>query len=878
VTPEVERLLELAAQVPSEARANVLAREIPNPAVRAEVTALLRYADEAECYFDNAVQAVASSLVRKLEPSPGDILASYRIVMPIGKGGMGNVYLAERADGEITQKVAIKLLRADGLRTGWRERFLKERQLLASLHHPSIVHVIDAGHTEDGRPFLVMEYVDGVPIDRYADRIDVRERLKLFVQVCEGVSHAHRHLIIHRDLKPSNILVDAMGLPKLLDFGIAKLLNDAGDVTQIAEQLLTPNYASPEQLRAEAQSTATDVYSLGAVLYTLLTGSPPRENGRDNLNGKAMPPSRVNPEVPGDLDFVVEKALRPEPDDRYGSVDEFAEDVQAILERRPVQARRHDVWYRARRYLRRYWAPVAAILLVVASLSGGLLVANRERRIAERRFTDVRQLADKLFDIDVQVAQLPGGSKTRQLIVDTAFEYLKRVAMDVRMEPGLALDLGTAYMRVARVQGVNISPNLGQTAQAELTSAKAQALIDSVLASQPRNRTALLRAGQVAHDRMLLAASAGHKEQVLRFARTSVERLNQFLSTRPLNASSDRADAQQVIIALINVANQYMKAANFEGAVQTAQRAIDIAQATNWRAQAGAALIIVALSHRATGELDEALQAIRESVRLLEPDEGETRVGRLQSFGLALLREGQILGEDQSINLNRPEEAVACIQRSLKLGEGLAGRDSSDFQSQYRVFLAESKLAGILRHTEPGRASALYEDALHRLAGPTASEATLRDETEALAASVYPLLELGRRAEARQRLDGALERLRRLNRYPAKQIELGSPADDTLRALAEYDAEEGSVNRGAARYEELLRLVFAGHPEFETSLEDAVELSNLYSAAARLERRAGKTKQAAGLETRRLSLWQHWDTRLPNNTFVRRQLESARLR
>ena len=300
MTPDVETLLDRAAEVPSERRTAFLAQECPDPKLRAALAAQLRYADDAESWFDHAIQGVAASLRSTQEPSPGDPIGSYRIVSLIGRGGMGNVFLAERADGH---------------RAAWRERFLNERQLLASLHHPSIVHVIDAGHTDDGRPFLVMEHVEGVPIDRYSAGIEVRERLKLFLRVCEGVSHAHRHLIIHRDLKPSNILVDAAGQPKLLDFGIAKLVSETGDATQTVEQLLTPDYASPEQMRGEAQSTATDVYSLGAVLYKLLTGVVPRERAGEIGN-------LVNAEIPTDLDFVVRKALRPEAEERYVSVDD----------------------------------------------------------------------------------------------------------------------------------------------------------------------------------------------------------------------------------------------------------------------------------------------------------------------------------------------------------------------------------------------------------------------------------------------------------------------------------------------------------------------------------------------------------------------------
>ncbi len=874
MSPRAEKLLDLAAQVTEEARAEFLARECPDPRERAEVAALLQYADDAESDFDHAIRGVALSLRPSREPLPGDVIGSYRLASLIGRGGMGSVYLADRADGEIQQRVAIKLLRADSHHSEWRERFLQERQLLASLNHPSVVHVIDAGHTEDGQPFLVMEYVEGTPIDRHAAGIGVRERLKLMLRVCEGVSHAHRHLIIHRDLKPSNILVDAAGRPKVLDFGIAKLLNETGEVTQTGERLLTPNYASPEQLKGDAQTTATDIYSLAAVLYKVLTGVAPRENLRGGAKPEAAPPSQCNPAVPKDIDFVVNKALRPEPEHRYSSVDEFANDLRAVLDWRPVQARNGEFWYRTRISLRRRWMPLSATFLLTAGLSTGLWMVNRERAIAEGRLAQVRQLANRLFDVDVQVAQLPGASKTRQLIVNTALEYLTKATTGGHLEPALALELGTAYMRVARVQGVNISPNLGLTEQADQTETKAQALIASVLASQPANRTALLRAGQIAHDRMTLAGDRHHDEAALQFARTCIERLDQYLHTGALTAASDRLDAQQVILALVNVANRYMLAKHFDESIRTAQRAIDIAQVTNWPTQAGSAMMVVALDHRAMGDLEEALRAIKESVRLLEPPANEKSTGRLQGYGLALIREGQILGEDQAISLNRPREAAKSIRVALKIGEDFALRDPTDFQSQYRVFTAETKLAAILRLSQPASALAMYDDSLRRLAGAAANAGTPRNEAVALAASVDPLLRLGRRAEARERLDSALDRLRRIGQYPAAQIELGSPADQTLRALAEYEAAS-DPRRGAARYEELLRLVAAANPKPESSLDDAVKLSGIYGAAARVYRMDRDAAHARDIEARRLNLWQQWDRRLPSNSFVRRQLEES---
>lgn len=347
--PEVERLASLAAGLGSDERAAFLAGQKIDARLSREVLEALDEADRAELIFDQAVRAIAGSLPVEAEPAPGDVIGGFRVISLIGRGGMGAVYLAERAGGEIRQRVALKVLRGDLRRAGWRERFLRERRLLATLQHASIVHLVDAGQSTDGRPYLAMEYVDGEPLHRHATRIGAPERLRVFLRVCEGVSHAHRRRIIHRDLKPSNILVDATGQPKLLDFGIAKLQDEFGDGTVTAEQWMTPTYASPEQLRGEAQTTATDVYSLGAVLHTLMIGSPPRRERR-----------RPRADVPRDLECVIAKALRPEPEARYRSVDELADDVRAVLERRPVAARRGDWRYRARAFMRigRLWRPV----------------------------------------------------------------------------------------------------------------------------------------------------------------------------------------------------------------------------------------------------------------------------------------------------------------------------------------------------------------------------------------------------------------------------------------------------------------------------------------------------------------------------------------
>lgn len=855
----VRRLFQELADVTPAERRRILAERQIAPDLRAEIEALLSFDSSQGRTLEDRVSRAAEEALRSSGTNEFSYCGPYRLIRLLGSGGMGTVYLAERSDGEIQQKVAIKLLRADADRPAWHERFLRERQLLANLNHPSIARVMDAGHTSDGRPYLVMEYVDGVPIDEYAARLDLRDQLALFLPVGDGISHAHRQLIIHRDLKPSNILVDVSGQPKLLDFGIAKLLDETRDATQTVERLLTPNYASPEQVRGGIQTTATDVYSLGCVLYKLLTGRSPHEQD-----------TASSPKIPTDIDYILRKALRHEPEERYASVDAFANDVRAFLEWRPVQARSGDTWYRTRKFLRRYWVPVVAAALVLASLSAGLWVANRERAIAQRRFIEVRQLANKLFDIDVEVRRIPGTTKARQLIVDTSLEYLRRLAVEVRGDPELALEVGNAYMRVARVQGVPIGNNLGQMDQAEQSLQTAETLVQSVLVAQSANRTALFRSAQIAHDRMILAGLRRPADQALNFAQKSAGWLDKYVSTGRV----DPSEAEQVAIVYMNVGNRYVLENQVDEGIRLCRRAIDIARSANEQPQAGAALIVVATAYRLKGELDAAFQALRESTRILESWAG-TSQGRTRTFSLALSRQAEILNDNSNLSLGRSEEAVVIMERAYRIAEDLARQDPDDSISTDRFASTGLKLAGMLRDSNPGRAVAIYDQTLRRLAGVKNNSKSRRDEVRALAGSSYPLRRLGRYPEARSRLDAALSRLSQLKLYPAEQIELGSEADDTLRALADHEAARGKIQRAVEIYQELLDKILAGKPKPEIRPDDAFKLSNLYRAAAMLHLRTGRADLASALQARRLELWRHWDRKLPYNVFIRRQVDAA---
>ena len=409
VTPErwqdVKALLDEALEVAQEERTAFLeAMAGSDPDLVREVQALLAL----ETQIGRFIERPVVRLGRHGDDADrvGQRLGPYRLAREIGRGGMGTVYLAERADEEFDRRVAVKVLKR-GLDTDEVvRRFRTERQILAGLDHPNIARLLDGGTTDDGLPYLVMEHVDGRPIDVFCreEQLDVEQRLELFLAVCSAVELAHRNLVVHRDLKPSNILVTADGVPKLLDFGIAKLLDpqDAeGMMTVAGWRFLTPEYASPEQVSGAPVTTATDVYSLGVVLYQLLADRRPYELAERSVEGLAQvlsagdppPPSRVAPapraaHLAGDLDNIALMALRREAERRYGTVEQLADDLRRHLRGLPVRAVPDTVGYRVGKFVRRHrWGVAAAAAFVSLLLAFGAvsLVLMQRAQVEARR-------------------------------------------------------------------------------------------------------------------------------------------------------------------------------------------------------------------------------------------------------------------------------------------------------------------------------------------------------------------------------------------------------------------------------------------------------------------------------------------------------------
>ncbi|MDX1439344.1 MAG: serine/threonine-protein kinase [Rubricoccaceae bacterium] len=483
---EIKALFEEASGVPADARARWLDEHCTNADVRAEVDRLFDTEADAERFFDTLGARIQKSSEHEISPPPEKI-SVWSIVREAGRGGMGCVYEAIRDDGLFDQRVAIKVVDSHAPRLV--KRFQHERRILGRLEHPNICRLLDGGALDDGRPFLVMEYVEGQPITAYADtnNLSVDERLSLFLQVCDAVAFAHRHLIIHRDLKPSNVLVTKSGTVKLLDFGIAMLLDENGDATMLTRtgrRLLTPHYAAPEQILDNPITTATDVYALGVLLYVLLTGAKPfgrtgrseyeieqqvlektpippstlvqkTGNSENNPTNTSFEPARLARRLRGDLDRIILKALRKEPERRYASAEALGRDIDRHLSGLPVEARPATAGYRIRSFIRRHRTGVSitvaivALAAIFATLFAIRLTAERNR--AEAQAARAEQVSEFLSDVLTRADDPTSSAAVFLRMIEPAVERAERELADNPEAQGVVYQVvGSLYSRAGR--------------------------------------------------------------------------------------------------------------------------------------------------------------------------------------------------------------------------------------------------------------------------------------------------------------------------------------------------------------------------------------------------------------------------------------------
>ena len=741
---QVEEIFDAVADAEPQARPALLDRLCGADAgLRAEVESLLESMAQAPAQLMDVIGRAAADATEESAPPGARRIGPYRLVRELGRGGMGAVYLAERDDSEYRVEVAIKLLRG-GLETDEAvARFRDERQILASLEHPGIVRLLDGGSTPDGLPYLVMEPVAGAPITDWADarKLDLRARVELFRKVCAAVAYAHQKLVVHRDIKPNNILVTEEGEAKLLDFGIAKLLTPSSGrepSTRAGMRFLTPEYASPEQVRGEPVSTAADVYALGAVLYELLSGAYAQELKGEGLEAlrsllevEPVRPSQVAPlerrrALSGDLDNIVLKSLQKEIPRRYASVEQLSDDLGRYLDGLPVLARGGAWTYRFGKLVRRNRGLLAVATAVLASLTAATIIsvrearrADQEARQAQRRFGEVRQLANSmLFEVDQKIENLEGATAARELIVRRALEYLDGLAREAGDDPTLLRELATAYVKTGDIQGTVLGPSLGRPRDALVSYEKAKRILEGLVKSghgDEKTRWALAGA-------LYGVAAAARLTDDLAAARANALAAIDVVASLPEDASMDYGMVARGYAQLVN---PEMEDADFESATRHAEALLQLA--TRWSKANGSpeARYWVGISREIrggilnlTGDPDAAVPEFRAAAQAfdaLSEEHPENAPYRREAWFARSSIATSLSGiGDAKIwvpNVDEPAAAEREARAALAIAQRLSHQDRGDTRAALELSETGDLVAAIVGERDPEAALPVFQEA-----------------------------------------------------------------------------------------------------------------------------------------------------------------------
>lgn len=754
MTPEkwsaVRALFEEASDRPPAEREAFLTSACAGDAdLKREVETLLRSDSEAAEFLEKPAAEAVHAATDGREIVSRRRVGVYEIIREIGRGGMGAVYLGSRADSEYRREVAIKIL-PFGLDSDFSvERFRNERQILAGLQHPCIASLYDGGTTEDGLPYFVMEYVKGEDVLSYCDRrkLTIAARIQLFRRICSAVHYAHQNLVVHRDIKPGNILVSEEGDPKLLDFGIAKLLDPQASpsgLTGVSSRIMTPGYASPEQVRGERITTASDVYSLGVLLYALLTGRQPyvvsatspdaiirsvceteplrpslavvrqEEGSASAAEARSTTPRGLRRTLNGDLDNILLAALRKEPQRRYQSVEQLSEDIRRYLAGLPVNTRPDTLRYRAGKYLTRHKALFAAGSLVTASLIGGLIttswqarVARRERQRAEHRFDDVRKLATAfLFEFHDAIADLEGATAARALVVRKAIEYLDSLAAEAGDDMSLQRELAKAYFKVAVIQ---VETGTGAVDESETILAsfkKALAVLERVVGSDSKSMDDVAELADLLGWISSYQSRQGRYAEGIQYGLRSLSLSEQVVAARP-----DNKEASHIMAAVYqDLSYAYAQAGDAKSAEAMARKELSLFESLSKKYPSDASLTAgVAFGHRMVGVALRELGRTAEAVihheaaieidkRLAASDPTNPHIARRMSLGHSYA--AQCLNE-----IGELDRAYVHVRAVLTLREAMAASDESG--SRLKLLVADSRclLAQILAGMGRGQES-----------------------------------------------------------------------------------------------------------------------------------------------------------------------------
>jgi non-specific serine/threonine protein kinase/serine/threonine-protein kinase len=695
-----------------------------------EVASLLHFQEKARDFIEKPAVETAAELLadERTGLQAGDLLDGYKIISLIGEGGMGEVYLAD--DTALGRKVAIKLLKLGLGTSNIIRQFQAEERILAGLTHPNIARLYGGAVTINRLPYFVMEYVDGARLDDYCreKKLSTSERLELFRKICSAVAYAHQHLVVHRDLKPANIRVTNDGEPKLLDFGIAKLLDPgtaAIEQTMTFGAVMTPEYASPEQVRGETMTTASDVYSLGIVLYELLTEQKPFKIdnrtptavaraitdqeptkpstaiARRDENPKTQAP---NPKLlRGDLDNIVLKAIRKEPERRYASVGQFSEDIRRYLEGRPVIARKDTFNYRAEKFIKRNKIAVAATAIILLSLIAGILATAFEARRANRRFNEVRRLANSLlFELHGAIENLPGSTAARELLVKRGLEYLDSLAREAAGDVSLQRELVSAYVKVGNVQGNPNNANLGNTDGALKSYRQAQEIAGQILQANPADSEARRSLAIIQEKMSDVQAATGDLTAAVSSVQASLAIFKSIADANPKDVRAQRSLA----ISYIKVGD-VLGNANFPNAGDNAGAMANyLASSTIWqaldktnansidiRSWLGRIYERIGTIQEQQGKINAALESYRESQTIREA------LAKSNPQNTDAVRDEAIADEKMGNVMTALGNLAAALEnriRSLQIFKQLADADRRNAQAQQSLAISYMHLADLL--------------------------------------------------------------------------------------------------------------------------------------------------------------------------------------
>jgi len=887
-----------------------------NPVLAAQLRALL---DEHRVLAQEGFLEQGAVPLPSVSGLAGQTIGPYRLISQIGQGGMGSVWLAERCDGRFDRRVAIKFIHLASMGKSGEERFKREGSILGRLEHEHIAELVDAGVSNAGQPYLVLEYVEGDHIDRYCDqqRLDNAARIRLFLTVLEAVAHAHANLIVHRDLKPSNVLVSKNGQVKLLDFGIAKLLEGEGQegaptlLTADGGRVMTPEYAAPEQVTGASITTATDIYALGVLLYLLLTGRHPAEGcirstaelvkaivdiepaspsdvvrasrttseeSAGNAERRATTPERLSRLLRGDLDTIVAKTLKKDPQERYRSVTALAEDLGRYLNHEPIKARPDTFTYRTRKFIRRNRVSFTAGMLALAVIVVGFGIAIYEERVAERRFQDVRKLAHTfVFDLYDQITKLEGSTTVRESMVRTGLQYLDNLARNAGRDLELQKEIAAGYVKIGDAEGFPTNPNLGRVADAVASYEKAGGIYRQIAAKNSAYLPDLARF----YLRYAALVRFTHKLKEARgLSESAIQTFDRMRSVQPLDGELEMAYAG----AWCTLAALDEDLAQFREAWKESSKCGELARAQLGRTRNAQTLTLLAQADEHLGTSAQAVGLLQEALRAL--NEGESVVTELSAaeprnpqyhrrLAVMYLYRSSVYYDDIYPSLGDPARALDDAKAYLSVAEEMLRSDPENTSAQFSRAVALFWLSFSLRESDPqaavtvARSSVRIFDRMVASGEPTFLVASRR--AHALYYRGEAQLKANRPVEADRSAQEALEAERPIVARDPAEAEEQATLVQVLILAGETSAANGDLRRAESLLQEAREV--AQRAAGDRQLSNLIPLANAERSLGAFYVRRHRLEEARACYQRLADLWQNFPE---SNDYVDRQRFAAK--